>query len=167
MFELRGIVTKIVKNDYEDELVIFKVKRGETIYTCRYNGCLPLDTNDTISLKGQLYDYEILVGEKPFVLITYNVPSVQIENLFAIIKLRMIFLANVNAKYSAQSLTSYNTSPTRESKQDNSTFISFYNFIAVQENTCSVRAGVSNFLCFALFKGFLDFFCDFSHDFFC
>ena len=54
MFELRGTVNKIVKNDYEDELIIFKVKRGETIYTCRYNGYLPLDTNDTIALKGQL-----------------------------------------------------------------------------------------------------------------
>ena len=38
MFELRGTVTKIVKNDYEDELVVFKVKRAETIYTCRYMG---------------------------------------------------------------------------------------------------------------------------------
>ena len=76
MFELRGTVTKIVKKDYEDELIIFKVKRGETIYTCRYNGYLPLDTNDTISLKGQLYDHEILVGEKPFVLIPTSTENI-------------------------------------------------------------------------------------------
>ena len=63
MISLKGTVTKIVSNDYNDELIVFKVKRGESTYTCRYNGYLPIDTNDAISLKGKKYDSEIFIVE--------------------------------------------------------------------------------------------------------
>ena len=113
MFELRGTVNKIVKNDYEDELIIFKVKRGETIYTCRYNGYLPLDTNDTIALKGQLYDNEILIAEKPFVLIPTSTENIK-NCIFKAIKGKGIGAAKVEKVY--DELFRKHQSPNRESK---------------------------------------------------
>ena len=77
MLEIKGTVTKIVSNDYNDELIVFKVKRGENNYTCRYNGYLPIDTNDAISLKGKKYDHEIFVTEKPFVIIPSNPENIK------------------------------------------------------------------------------------------
>ena len=113
MFELRGTVNKIVKNDYEDELGIFKVKRGETIYTCRYNGYLPLDTNDAIALKGQLYDSEILVAEKPFVLIPTSTENIK-NCIFKAIKGKGIGAAKVEKVY--DELYRKHQSPNRDSK---------------------------------------------------
>ena len=69
MFEFKGNVSQIVRNDYNEDLVIFKVQKEEKVYKCRYNGFLPLDTNDAISLKGRLVDNEVLITEKPLVII--------------------------------------------------------------------------------------------------
>lgn len=72
MFELQGNVEKLVRNNHDEDLIVFKVMRDDKSYTCRYNGFLPLDTNDAISLRGKLTENEILITEKPYVIIPTN-----------------------------------------------------------------------------------------------
>ena len=113
MFELRGSVTKIVKNDYSNDLIVFKVKKGEKEYTCRYNGFLPIDTNDAISLKGHLLDHEIHISEKPFVIIPSN--SENIKNcIFKAIRAKGVGSAKVEKVY--DELYGRHQSPNRDSK---------------------------------------------------
>ena len=77
MFELKGNVKKVLKNEYDNELIIFSVLKGEKVYKCRYNGFLPLQENDAISLKGHLVDNEILISEKPLVIIPTSTENIK------------------------------------------------------------------------------------------
>lgn len=75
--KLNGIVTSIIRNDFSSDLIIFKIDSKGSIYKCRYNGFLPLDTNDAISLQGIEVDGEIIIKEKPFVIIPTNGENVK------------------------------------------------------------------------------------------
>ena len=113
MISLKGTVTKIVSNDYNDELIVFKVKRGESTYTCRYNGYLPIDTNDAISLKGKKYDSEIFIVEKPFVLIPSNPENIK-KCIFKALKGTKVGVSKVEKVY--DELYGKHESPNRDSK---------------------------------------------------
>lgn len=113
MFAIKGTVTKIVSNDYNDELIVFKVKRGESTYTCKYNGYLPIDTNDAISLQGKKYDHEIFVTEKPFVIIPSNPENIK-KCIYKAIKGKGVGISKVEKVY--DELYGKHQSPNRDTK---------------------------------------------------
>ena len=113
MFHFRGNVTKVIKRDFNDEQVIFKVKNGKESYTCKYNGFLPVDTNDGISLKGYLQDSEILINEKPLVIIPTVEQNVK-SCIYKGIKSRGIGMAKAEKVY--EEIYNHQSSPERNSK---------------------------------------------------
>ena len=113
MFRFKGNVSQIIKNDYSEELITFKVKKDNKIYKCRYNGFLPIDTNDAISLEGRLVDNEILITKKPLVIIPTS--SENIKNcIFKGIKGKGIGPARAEKLYTE--LYGRHESPNRDSK---------------------------------------------------
>lgn len=110
--ELKGIVVS-VKNDFTTEIVTFKIQSDEKIYKCKYSGFLPLDTGDAISLKGEEVDGEILISEKPFVIIPTNEENVK-NCIFKAIKGRGIGPKKVEGVY--DELYGKHESPNRISK---------------------------------------------------
>lgn len=113
MFRFKGNVSQIIKNDYSEELITFKVKKDSKIYKCRYNGFLPIDTNDAISLEGRLVDNEILITKKPLVIIPTS--SENIKNcIFKGIKGKGIGPARAEKLYTE--LYGRHESPNRDSK---------------------------------------------------
>ena len=75
--KLEGIVTSIVRNDITSDLIVFKIKASGKIYKCKYHGFLPLDTSDAISLEGSEIDGEIIIKDKPFVIIPTNSENIK------------------------------------------------------------------------------------------
>jgi hypothetical protein len=113
MFQFKGNVSQIIRNDYNEDLVIFKVKKEEKVYKCRYNGFLPLDTNDAISLRGRLVENEVLITEKPLVIIPTNNENIK-NCIFKAIRGKGIGPAKAEKVY--KELYGRHESPNRDSK---------------------------------------------------
>jgi hypothetical protein len=114
MIELRGSVSKIVSN-FWDDVKVFEVSSDKRKYICKYNGFLPIDKGDTISLKGKETDGEIFIIERPFVIIPsneYNIKCCIMKALKA--KGKRITKLKVENFY--DELSREHLSPERESK---------------------------------------------------
>ena len=111
--KLEGNVTSIVRNDFDSDVIIFKIKSEGKIYRCNYNGFLPLLTNDAISLEGEEVDGEIIVSTKPFVIIPTNPENIK-DLIFKSIKGKGIGPKKAEAVY--DELYGKHESPNRGSK---------------------------------------------------